>query len=90
MDRTTAAARATRAAESKGHTLGAFGKRDPDEPDWGYEYAACTQCGHEAVVGSVLDEEGNPFPQSHFFGNATLYPCRPSGKRGTLTHNAED
>lgn len=82
MDRTTAAARATRAAESKGHTLG---KWRPDGEDSSVEFASCTQCPHEAHIATYNAHGGYTYG-----GGVTLYLCRPSGKRGTLTHTNED
>lgn len=78
MNRTTAAARATRAAESKGHTLGEWAEGD----DYNEVATTCTRCGHRAwaLAGKTHG----------YGGHATIYLCRPSGKRGTLTHTNED
>lgn len=86
MDRTTAAARATRAAEAKGHALGEWQSWECSTHD--EQYAMCTRCPH----GVYVDYDGHVGDEPTYMpgGNATLYPCRPSGKRGTLTHNAED
>lgn len=81
MNRTEAAARATRAAESKGHTLGEW----IDERAFAME-TKCTHCGHAAWVEFVNPSVSEAYT---YGGNATIYLCRPSGKRDTLTHNAE-
>lgn len=82
MDRATAAARATRAAESKGHTLGEV-MPQADEAGGG-EDRECLRCWMWAIVAH--SERESDFTWG---GNATLYPCHPSGKRGTLTHTNE-
>lgn len=77
MDRNTAAARATRAAEAKGHTLGEW-----QEEAWTNMDAICTRCGHAAFVDQTARGHYS------FSGLATTYLCRPSGEmRGPFHTN---
>lgn len=84
MDRTTAADRATRAAEAKGHALGEWVAED-ERMTGISSYAQCLHCPHETWLSRDLDRGGY-----NYGGNALLYLCRPSGKRGTLTHTNEE
>ncbi len=82
MDRTTAAARATRAAEKRGHALGEWQADDTGA------LTVCSACGLHAWINETWyrgERAGYRFD-----GGAIVHLCRPIGKSGTLTHNAED
>lgn len=82
MDRITAAARATRAAQAKGHTLGEW---RPDGEDSSVEFATCTLCPHEAHIATYNAHGGYTYG-----GGVTLYLCRPSGEMRGPFHTQED